>query len=111
MPPSCWKATAPSLNSKDRLPSSTLRSNALLHKTIPFFTGQAKKGTMEVDLVLQRGQGAIPIEVKAEENLKVKNLRVYIEQFVSEQEVWFSMAAYRGGGSMVSVPLHAVNFI
>ena len=64
-----------------------------------------------MDLVLQRGQGAIPIEVKAEENLKVKNLRVYIEQFVSEQEVWFSMAAYRGGGSMVSVPLHAVNFI
>ena len=42
----------------------------------PVFYWASEKGTAEVDFVLQRGQGVMPIEVKAEENLKVKSLKV-----------------------------------
>lgn len=52
------------------------------------FYRAAGKGTAEVDFVLQRGQGVIPIEVKA------KSLKVYVEQFEFEQAVRFSMADY-----------------
>lgn len=47
----------------------------------PVFYWATKKGTTEVDFVLQRKQVVIPIEVKAEENLKVKRLKVYVDQF------------------------------
>ena len=43
---------------------------------------------------MQRKQAVIPIEVKAEENLKAKSLKVYVEQFQPEQAIRFSMADY-----------------
>ncbi len=44
---------------------------------------------------MQRKQAVIPIEVKAEENLKAKSLKVYVEQFQPAQAIRFSMADYR----------------
>ena len=35
------------------------------------------KDTVELDFVLQYGQNVVLIEVKAEENLKAKSLKVY----------------------------------
>ena len=60
-----------------------------------------------MDFVLQRGQGVVPIEVKAEENLKAKSLKVYVEQFSPEQALRFSMADYREQDWMANVPLYA----
>ncbi|SPX41386.1 putative ATPase (AAA+ superfamily) [Haemophilus influenzae] len=74
-----------------------------------FFIGQLKKGTAEVDFVLQRKQAVIPIEVKAEENLKAKSLKVYVEQFQPEQAIRFSMADYREQDWLVNVPLYGVS--
>ena len=48
----------------------------------------------------------IPIEVKAEENLKAKSLKVYVEQFHPEQVIGFSMADYREQDWLVNVPLY-----
>ena len=61
-----------------------------------------------MDFVLQRGQGVMPIEVKAEENLKAKSLKVYTEQFKPEQAIRFSMADYREQEWMTNVPLYSV---
>ncbi len=72
----------------------------------PVFYWAAERGTAEVDFVLQRGQTVIPIEVKAEENLKAKSLKVYVEQFQPEQAVRFSMADYREQDWLVNVPLY-----
>ena len=44
----------------------------------------SRKGTAEVGLVLQQGQEVIPIEVKAEENLKAKSFKVYVAKFQPE---------------------------
>ncbi|OSI09451.1 ATP-binding protein [Neisseria zoodegmatis] len=72
----------------------------------PVFYWAAERGTAEVDFVLQCGQSVIPIEVKAEENLKAKSLKVYVEQFQPEQAVRFSMADYREQDWLVNVPLY-----
>ena len=75
----------------------------------PVFYWASEKGTAEVDFVLQRGQGVMPIEVKAEENLKAKSLKVYAEQFKPEQAIRFSMADYGEQEWMTNVPLYSVD--
>ncbi len=77
----------------------------------PVFYWATEKGTAEVDFVLQRKQAVIPIEVKAEENLKAKSLKVYVEQFQPEQAFRFSMADYREQDWMVNVPLYTCSAV
>lgn len=77
----------------------------------PVFYWTAEKGTAEVGFVLQRKQAVIPIEVKAEENLKAKSLKVYVEQFQPEQAIRFSMADFRKQDWLVNVPLYGFNIL
>jgi len=77
----------------------------------PVFYWATEKGTAEIDFIVQRKQAVIPIEVKAEENLKAKSLKVYIEQFQPEQAIRFSMADYREQDWMVNVPLYNIESI
>ncbi|MDP0383931.1 AAA family ATPase [Glaesserella parasuis] len=74
----------------------------------PVFYWATEKGTAEVDFVVQQKQAVIPIEVKAEENLKAKSLKVYVEQFQPECAFRFSMADYREQDWLVNVPLYGV---
>ncbi|MDO9814979.1 ATP-binding protein [Glaesserella parasuis] len=74
----------------------------------PVFYWATEKGTAEVDFVVQQKQAVIPIEVKAEENLKAKSLKVYVEQFQPERAFRFSMADYREQDWLVNVPLYEV---
>ena len=74
----------------------------------PVFYWATEKGTAEVDFVVQQKQAVIPIEVKAEENLKAKSLKVYVEQFQPECAFRFSMADYRKQDWLVNVPLYGV---
>ena len=64
-----------------------------------------------MDFVVQQKQAVIPIEVKAEENLKAKSLKVYVEQFQPERAFRFSMADYREQDWLVNVPLYGVQII
>ena len=75
----------------------------------PVFYWATEKGTAEVDFVVQQKQAVIPIEVKAEENLKAKSLKVYVEQFQPERAFRFSMADYREQDWLVNVPLYGVS--
>ncbi|MDA3978499.1 ATP-binding protein, partial [Gallibacterium sp. AGMB14963] len=77
----------------------------------PIFYWATERGTAEVDFILQQKQNIIPIEVKAEENLKAKSLKVYVEQFQPKQAVRFSMADYREQDWLVNVPLYAISTI
>lgn len=77
----------------------------------PVFYWAAEKGTAEVDFVVQQKQAVIPIEVKAEENLKAKSLKVYVEQFQPEYALRFSMADYREQDWLVNVPLFGIESI
>ena len=65
----------------------------------------------EVDFVVQQKQGIVPIEVKAEENLKAKSLKVYVEQFEPERAWRFSMADYREQDWLINCPLYALSAV
>ena len=61
----------------------------------------------ELDFVIQNNDGIIPIEVKAEENLKAKSLKSFYEKFNPSISVRTSMSAYRDDGWLVNAPLYA----
>ncbi|ULJ61934.1 ATP-binding protein [Wielerella bovis] len=77
----------------------------------PVFYWATEKGTAEVDFVLQQKQAVIPIEVKAEENLKAKSLKVYVEQFSPKHAIRLSMADYREQEWLINMPLYAMGVL
>lgn len=62
----------------------------------------------EIDFLLQYQGSVVPIEVKAEENLQAKSLRLYVKEYQPSLAVRTSMSAYREEEWMVNVPLYAV---
>lgn len=66
---------------------------------------------MEVDFVAQHQGCIIPIEVKAEENLRSKSLRAFMDRHEDLHAVRFSMSPYREQGWMTNYPLYAVQAI
>ena len=74
-----------------------------------YFTND--RGSCEVDFVIDTGEKVIPVEVKAEVNLKAKSLRVYKGKFNPEISVRTSMADYQKEDWLVNLPLYAVEEI
>ena len=50
----------------------------------------------------------IPIEVKAEINLKAKSLKAYREKFSPELSIRTSMADYKKEDGLLNLPLYAI---
>lgn len=71
-----------------------------------YFAGE--KSTYEMDFLIQKRMKIVPIEVKAEENLKSKSLRVYVDKFNPDYAVRTSMANAREQEWMVNIPLWAI---
>jgi predicted AAA+ superfamily ATPase len=69
----------------------------------------AQNATAEIDFMIQKEQTIIPIEVKAEENLKSKRLKVFVDKFQTQQNIRFSMNNYRVQDWMINMPLYSVN--
>ena len=64
--------------------------------------------TAEIDFVIQCHDRVIPIEVKAEENLRAKSLRMFVSSNPQLHAVRFSMAPYRQQDWLTNIPLYAV---
>lgn len=60
---------------------------------------------MEIDFLIQK-EDVYTIEVKAEENLKSKSLRVVYENNKKLKACRFSMAGYREQEWMINIPLY-----
>lgn len=71
-----------------------------------YFAGE--KSNYEVDVLIQKGKNVVPVEVKAEENLRAQSLKYYCEKYTPEYAVRTSMSDYREQEWMVNVPLYAV---
>lgn len=69
------------------------------------------RGSCEVDFIVDTGERIIPIEVKAETNLKAKSLRTYREKFSPEISIRTSMADYKKEDWLVNLPLYAIDQI
>lgn len=66
--------------------------------------------TLEIDFVVQHEAHVIPIEVKAEENLRAKSLRQFVTDNAGLHGVRFSMSDYREQDWLTNVPLWAVRW-
>ena len=69
------------------------------------------RSSCEVDFVVDTGEKIIPVEVKAEVNLKAKSLKSYMEKFSPELSVRTSMADYKKQETLVDLPLYAIEQI
>ena len=70
-----------------------------------------EKAAYEVDFLIQKKMSVIPIEVKAETNLKAKSLRYYYDKYSPEYAYRLSMADYIEQGWLINVPLWAASSI
>lgn len=69
------------------------------------------RNACEVDFVIDMGERIVPVEVKAEVNLKAKSLKTYCEKYHPEFAVRTSMADYKKEDWLINLPLYAVETI
>jgi predicted AAA+ superfamily ATPase len=62
----------------------------------------------EIDFLIQHEDGIIPIEVKAEENLRAKSLRQFVTEYKPRTAIRTSMSDYREEEWMTNIPLYAI---
>ena len=72
------------------------------------FYWSSESGTAELDFLIQKEDAIIPIEVKAEENLRAKSLRLFYEKFKMLTAIRTSMSDYREQDWMINVPLYCI---
>lgn len=80
----------------------------LSQRNVVVFYWTAENATSEIDFVIQCNGHIIPIEVKAEENLQAKSLKVFSQKYNPEIAVRTSMSAYRQESWMINIPLFAI---
>ena len=71
----------------------------------------SRKGAIDNDFIVDTGEQIIPVEVKAETNLRAKSLKTYQEKFAPEIAVRASMADFKKEDRIVNLPLYAVEQI
>ena len=67
-----------------------------------------EKSAYEVDFLFQKNSGAVPLEVKAEENLKAKSLKMYVDKYHPAEAIRTSMSSYRKQDWLTNIPLWAI---
>lgn len=70
-----------------------------------------EQGTAEVDFLIQAKGKVIPIEVKAEENLKAKSLKSFRDKFHPELSIRTSMSDFRKEETLTNLPLYGISLI
>lgn len=65
----------------------------------------------EIDFLLQGRTSIIPLEVKAEENLRAKILKAFCEKYKPKYAVRMSMSDYRKQEWMTNIPLYNIDRI
>ena len=69
------------------------------------------RNSCEIDFIVDNGDNIIPLEVKAEINLKAKSLKTYREKFTPEISIRSSMADYSEEIGLINLPLYAIDGI
>jgi len=69
----------------------------------------ADNGRAEIDFLVQLKGDILPIEVKAEENLKAKSLKIFVEQYKPVTAVRSSMSDFRKEDWLTNLPLYAIH--
>ena len=78
------------------------------NQSLSIYYWSADNSRGEIDFLVQQEEKVIPIEVKAEENLKAKSLRAFIERNPCLHGVRMSMSPYREQDWITNYPLYSV---
>lgn len=85
----------------------TLQQLMTLQHT-PIFYYSAENSQLEIDFLLQYKGKIIPLEVKAEENLRAKSLKVFVDKYALLSGLRTSMRTFREQEWVINVPLYAI---
>ena len=75
-------------------------------RNIPIYYYSKENSQLEIDFVIQIDTNIIPLEVKAEENLQAKSLKVILANNPGMYGLRFSMSDYREQENITNVPLY-----
>lgn len=74
---------------------------------LPLYYHSVNNSTIEIDFLTQHHDHIVPIEVKAEVNVKSKSLRTFINNNPQLKGIRFSMLPYKEQDWMTNIPLYA----
>lgn len=89
---------------KGALSEQFVAQELILKHEIFYWT--AENATAEIDFIVQKDQLIIPIEVKAEENLKAKSLKIFEDKFQTKNATRISMSPHRKEDWLENIPLY-----
>ncbi|HUU39446.1 MAG TPA: DUF4143 domain-containing protein, partial [Desulfatiglandales bacterium] len=69
----------------------------------------SERSTAEVDFLVQHNDVIVPVEVKAEENLQAKSLKVFFEKYNPPVSIRTSMSGFRKQKWLTNLPLYAIS--
>ncbi len=116
------------LGAASRLPSNTVIEGSLLFEEfkgalseqyvcqqfvasdsiIPYYWS-AENSSGEVDFIYDHDGKVVPVEVKAEKNVRSRSLAAFTKKYGIERSVRLSLSGYRDQGWLVNIPLYAAN--
>lgn len=73
------------------------------------FYWSAENARAEVDFLVQKAGKIYALEVKAEENLQAKSLKIFADKFSVDNIFRISMSNYREESWMTNIPLYAIS--
>ncbi|MPL93337.1 hypothetical protein SDC9_39463 [bioreactor metagenome] len=78
---------------------------------IEIYYWSSEQGIAEIDFLIQTGGKVLPIEVKAQENLKAKSLKSFRDKFHPELSLRTSMSDFREEETLTNLPLYGISLI
>ncbi|MCQ2285835.1 MAG: ATP-binding protein [Bacteroidales bacterium] len=78
-------------------------------KVDPIYYHNTDQSRLELDFVIQQEKVALPIEVKAETNVRANALSALLKENPSIKAARFSMLPYKRQEQLTNIPLYAVN--
>lgn len=71
----------------------------------------AENSSGEVDFLYDHAGRVVPVEVKAEDNVRARSLRAFVDKYGIERSLRLSLAGVRDQGWMFNLPLYAANIL
>ncbi|SEJ43020.1 hypothetical protein SAMN04487995_4681 [Dyadobacter koreensis] len=94
---------------KGALTEQFVMQQLITFKEISTYYWSAENATAEIDFLIQFSGKIIPVEVKAEENLKAKSLKVFYEKYSPALTIRTSMSDFRREEWLMNLPLYALS--
>ncbi len=93
---------------KGALTEQFVLQQLILIKGMSTYYWSAERATAEIYFLVQFNGQAIPIEVKAEENLKAKSLKLFCQKYKPTAAIRISMSNFRKEDWLLNLPLYSI---